>query len=103
MSATELAGLAGVSGPMLCMIEAGGASLPAPRGADFARALAVDTREFGLVLLGFQNPHLFTMIFPNATVEPLTVNQADMTLAERILERRASQRKTQRKAMRRWK
>ena len=71
MSATELAGLAGRQwSNVVHDRKQAGRALPAPRGADFARALAVDTREFGLVLLGFQNPHLFTMIFPNATVEP---------------------------------
>ena len=67
------------------------------RAPDFAEALAIDPQEFGLVLMQHHDPYLFAMIFPKASLEPLTVPDADMRRALAILERKAGLKHARRK------
>ena len=89
LSQIELAERVGLTGDMISKIENGFASLPAARAADFAKALAIDPQQFGLVLLSHHDPFLFSMIFTHATLEPLAVPEDDLERARAILERKA--------------
>ena len=97
LSQADLAERVGLTGDMVSKIENGFANLPAARAADFAKALAIDPQQFGLVLLSHHDPYIFAMVFPRAALEPVNVPDADMKRALAVLERKASLKQASRK------
>ncbi len=89
MTQAELAAAVGLSNDAISKIEGGTMNLPSVRAADFAQSLEVTPREFGLVIFGHHDPHLFALVFPCASLEPFAVPDDALRRCEAVLERSA--------------
>ena len=87
MTQRELEALVDIGEGHISKIEGGTQRLPSSRAALFAKALAIDPTEFGLVLFGYDDPHVFALVFPSATLEPLAVPDEAWRRAKSILMR----------------